>query len=77
MCRPPDKVSSCRRDDDQVGFAREANVIEGVTGSENLGVDRTPANRFKRDWTHELARAASHHYVDFSTRLCKQTRQPH
>jgi hypothetical protein len=40
-------------------------------------VDRAARYRLKRYRSHELARAASHHYIDLSARLCKQTRQPH
>jgi hypothetical protein len=38
---------------------------------------RASGNGFERDRADELARAASHHDVDFSSRLRKQTRQPH
>jgi hypothetical protein len=40
-------------------------------------VDRAAGDRLERDGPDELAGAASHDDVDLSTRLCKQTRQPH
>jgi hypothetical protein len=40
-------------------------------------VHRSTRDSFKSDRADELARPASHYYVDLSTRLCKQTRQPH
>ena len=77
MRRASDKVGSRRRDDDEIGLASEADVVERVAGTKNLGVDRTSRYSFECDGADELARAASHHDVDFSTGLCKQTRQPH
>jgi hypothetical protein len=58
-------------------FASEPDVIESVSGPKDLGVDRAPGNRFECDGADELARGASHHYIDLSSSLCKQTRQPH
>jgi hypothetical protein len=72
-----DEVRGCGRDDDQVGFARETDVIESMSGPEDLGVHRTSSDRFECDWADELAGAARHYDVDLSSRLRKQTRQPH
>jgi len=58
-------------------FPREADVIECVARAEDLGGHRPARDNIKSDRAHELARPASHYYVDLSTRLCKQTRQPH
>ena len=58
-------------------FTGEANVIKSVARAENLGVDRAARYRLERYRTDELARAASHYYINLSARLCKQTRQPH
>lgn len=73
----PHKVGRRGRYNNHVCFAREPDVIESVSGSENLRVDRTPGNRLECYGAYELSGAAGHHDVDFSTGLCKQTRQPH
>jgi len=52
-------------------------VIECVAGPKDFRVHLAAGNRFERDRADELARGASHHYIDLSARLCKQTRQPH
>jgi len=62
---------------DHICFAGEPDVIERVSGSENLSVDRTPCDCLECYRADELSGAASHHDVDLSTGLCKQTRQPH
>jgi hypothetical protein len=71
------KVRCRGRHNDHVCLAGKPNVIERVSGSENLRVDGTPCDRLECYRADKLARAASHHDVDFSTGLCKQTRQPH
>jgi hypothetical protein len=65
------------RNDDDVRFAREPDVIQGVTGPKNLGMHRPACNRLERDPADELPCRASHHNIDLSACLCKQTRQPH
>ena len=77
MCGTPDKVSGRWSNDNYVGLTREADVIESVTGTKDFRVDRSARDCFECDWADELARAASHYYVDLSPGLCKQTRQPH
>jgi len=52
-------------------------VIESVPGPEDLGVNGPPSHRLEGYRPDELARAASHHHIDFSAGLAKQTRQPH
>ena len=71
------EIRGGRRNHDDFRFASESDVIESVPGPEDLSVYLPPCNRFERDRADELARAARHDYVDFSTGLCKQTRQPH
>ena len=71
------EIRGGRRNYDDLRFASKPDVIEGVPGPKDLGVHRAAGNRFERDRADELARGASHHYVDLSSRLCKQTRQPH
>ena len=73
----PDKIRCRGGDDDHRCFSSELDVIESVTGTEDLGVNLAAGNRFECDGTDELACTASHHNVDFGARLCKQTRQPH
>ena len=63
--------------DNDLCFASEANVIQCVARAEYLGVHWPSGNRLECDRADELACGASHHYIDFSSRLCKQTRQPH
>jgi hypothetical protein len=77
VCRPADEVRRRWRDDNHVRFAGEADMIERVSRSEDLCVHRTSGDRFECDGADELAGAASHDDVDLSSRLCKQTRQPH
>jgi hypothetical protein len=62
---------------DDVCFTGETDVIEGVPRTKNLGVNGPTGNRLEGDWSDELARSTSHHDVDLSSGLCKQTRQPH
>jgi hypothetical protein len=71
------KVRCRGRHNDHVCLAGKPDVIERVSGSENLRVDWTPRDRLECYRTDKLARATGHHDVDFSTGLCKQTRQPH
>jgi len=52
-------------------------VIQRVAGPKDLRMNRTPGDRLESNRPHEFARAASHHDVDLSARLRKQTRQPH
>jgi hypothetical protein len=73
----PDKICGRWRNNDNLCIPGEPDVIERVTGAENLGMHWPSGNRFERDRPDELAGAARHHYVDFSSRLSKQTRQPH
>jgi hypothetical protein len=75
--RSSDEISSRGRHNDHVRFTGEPDVIECVSGSENLSVDWTPCNCLECYRPDELAGAAGHYDVDFSTGLCKQTRQPH
>jgi hypothetical protein len=75
--RPADEISRRWCDDDHVGLAGESNVIQGVSGSEDLCVNGSSGDRLEGDWSDELAGAASHHHIHLSTGLCKQTRQPH
>jgi hypothetical protein len=77
VCRPSNKVCCRRRYDDYVCLAGEADVIERVSRSEDFSVHRTPGHCLERYRADELAGATGHHDVDFSTGLCKQTRQPH
>ena len=72
-----DEIGRRGRNDDDVGLAGEADVIEGVAGTKDLRMNLASGDRLERDGTHEFARRARHHDVDFSSGLCKQTRQPH
>jgi hypothetical protein len=72
-----DKVSRRRSDNDDFCLAGQPDVIEGVTRTEDLGVHWPTSDGFERDRSNELTRPASHHHIDFSSRLRKQTRQPH
>ena len=74
---PADKIGGRWRDRNDICFPGEANVVERMARTEYLGVHRTSGYRFERYRSHELARGASHYHIDFSARLCKQTRQPH
>ena len=71
------KVRCRGRHNDHVCFAGEPDVIERMSGAEDLRVHRTPGDGLKCYGADEFAGATGHHYVDFSTGLCKQTRQPH
>jgi len=77
MRRSSYKVRGRGRHNDHVCLAGKPDVIECVSRSENLRVDGTSCDRFECYRADKLARAAGHHDVDFSTGLCKQTRQPH
>jgi hypothetical protein len=77
MCRATHEICGRRRNDDDVCFASEPDVVERVSGSEDLGVDLPPRDSFEGDRADELPSSASHYYVDLSPRLRKQTRQPH
>ena len=77
MCCPPYEIRRRGRDDDHVCFTRKADVIESVPRAEDVCVDGATGNCFEGDGPDELARTTSHHDVDFSPCLCKQTRQPH
>jgi hypothetical protein len=72
-----DKVCGGRRHYDRVRFAGKSDVVEGVSGPEDLRVHRAAGNRLEGDRAHEFPRGAGHHHIYFSARLCKQTRQPH
>ena len=72
-----EKISRRRSDDNELRFAREPDMIQRVARTEDLSMDWPARNSFERDWSNELARTASHHDVDFSSCLRKQTRQPH
>jgi hypothetical protein len=75
--RSSDEIRRRRRNNYHVGFTGEPDVIERVSWSEDLRVDGAPRNCLECYRADELAGAAGHHHVDFSTGLCKQTRQPH
>src|SRR5436305_14549276 len=64
-------------DDDDASFASKSDVIQRMTRPEHFCVGGSPWPCLERYRADELARAASHDHVDFSARLCKQTRQPH
>jgi len=72
-----DKISSRWSDNDDLCLAGEPDVIERVARTKDLGVHRPTSNCLERDRSNELARAASHYHIDFSSCLRKQTRQPH
>ncbi len=71
------KIRRRRRDDDHLCFARQSDVVESVTGPEDLGMNRAPGDGLEGDGADKLAGAACHHDIYFSASLCKQTRQPH
>jgi hypothetical protein len=71
------KIGGRWGDNDDLRFAGQPDVIERVTRTENLRMHWASRDGFERDRSNELACAASHHDIDFSPRLRKQTRQPH
>ena len=71
------EVGGCWCHDDDLSFPSQANMIEGVARTEYLAMHRPPRNSLERYCSDELASGASHHHIDFSAGLCKQTRQPH
>lgn len=77
MRRSTHKIGGRRRHDDHLRVPRETDVVKGVSGAENLGVNRPPRHGLEGDWTDELAGAPGHYDVDLGARLRKQTRQPH
>ena len=77
MCRAANEIGGRWRNDNHVRFASESDMVEGVSGSEDLRVHLPPGYCFERDRADELPSGASHYDVDLSPRLRKQTRQPH
>jgi hypothetical protein len=75
--RAADEVRRSRSYNYEIGFARQPDVIQRVAGTKDFSVNRPASNRFEGDRANELARSASHYYIDFGAGLCKQTRQPH
>jgi hypothetical protein len=74
---PTYEVSSRWSYNNDLCFPREPDVIQRVARTEDLSMDRPSRDRLESDRSNELSRAASHHDIDFSTCLRKQTRQPH
>lgn len=77
VSRAADEVCRSRSYNYEIGFARQPDVIQRVAGTKDFSVNRPASNRFESDRSNELARSASHYYIDFGAGLCKQTRQPH
>ena len=71
-----EKVRGARRDHDDVGCARELDVVECASRLDQLRVHLPPGERLERDRSHELRRAARHHDVHDGAGLRQQPGEP-
>jgi hypothetical protein len=70
------EVGGGGRQDDEVGLAREADVVQGVTGAEQLRVRASSGDRFEGDRADEFLRRGRENNVNSSLSLSDEPRQP-
>src|SRR5512141_1720737 len=73
MRGPRHEIGGGRRDNENVGFFRETNVVQCVPRTKYLGVDASAGDGLEGDGTDKFQGAARHHYIDKSARLSEQT----
>ena len=76
-CGPCEEIGGCRRDADDVAMARQLDVIEGMAGSDQVGVHRLADHGFEGDGPDEFARRRCEDHIDRRAELGQVTGDLH